>query len=295
MLDFFPPKIDFTLISSILAFYTILSPMEVLGSEAVAVTFANRSFGMFAFLIPSNFDFLQVQRPQSSKSFRFLVFVALSTFGAVNGILLTSSRLFYAGACEGQMPEILTMIQIQRLTPAPAVLAISLVRTIDVIRFQSLNEIINNFSCRWLICAFLIFSLWLIMLDSLPGWVLVPLSCACHGEISHEKLLSWFKPFWIFQQASIHATRFGSTDSRSTRLPDYLPPCHVICRDRSDDRQSSWNGLWMSDDSHQHSRLLCFHRVEEQTEGFPEGHGWVFHADLHASTHLISSINYRSF
>lgn len=64
-----------------------------------------------------------------SSSFSFvLVFVAMSTFGAVNGILLTSSRLFYAGAIEGQMPEILTMIQIQRLTPAPAVLAISIVR-----------------------------------------------------------------------------------------------------------------------------------------------------------------------
>lgn len=56
----------------------------------------------------------------------FAVFVALSTFGAVNGILLTSSRLFYAGACEGQMPEILTMIQIQRFTPTPAVLAMAL-------------------------------------------------------------------------------------------------------------------------------------------------------------------------
>lgn len=55
-----------------------------------------------------------------------VVFVALSTFGAVNGILLTSSRLFYAGACEGQMPEILTMIQIQRFTPTPAVLAMAL-------------------------------------------------------------------------------------------------------------------------------------------------------------------------
>lgn len=50
----------------------------------------------------------------------------MSTFGAVNGILLTSSRLFYAGACEGQMPEILTMIQIQRLTPTPAILCIAL-------------------------------------------------------------------------------------------------------------------------------------------------------------------------
>ena len=67
-------------------------------------------YGPFAFLIP--------------------IFVAMSTFGGeredgaylftkyliktlgVNGILLTSSRLFYAGAVEGQMPEILSMIQV---------------------------------------------------------------------------------------------------------------------------------------------------------------------------------------
>ncbi|KAL3270368.1 hypothetical protein HHI36_009414 [Cryptolaemus montrouzieri] len=84
------------------AFYTTLSPEEVLESEAVAVSFANRLFGQFAWTIP--------------------VFVALSTFGAVNGILLTSSRLFYAGACQGQMPELLTMIQAKTLTPAPSVL-----------------------------------------------------------------------------------------------------------------------------------------------------------------------------
>ncbi|XP_066993972.1 Y+L amino acid transporter 2 [Anabrus simplex] len=88
------------------AFYTTLSPIEVLGSNAVAVTFADRMFGVMAWTIP--------------------VFVALSTFGAVNGILLTSSRLFYAGACEGQMPEILTMIQISRFTPTPAVLFMAL-------------------------------------------------------------------------------------------------------------------------------------------------------------------------
>ncbi len=61
-------------------------------------------FGYMAFMIP--------------------VFVAMSTFGGVNGILLTSSRLFYAGAVEGQMPEILSMIQVNKMTPAPAVLVV---------------------------------------------------------------------------------------------------------------------------------------------------------------------------
>merc|ERR1712193_528531 len=51
-------------------FYTTLSVPEVLGSEAVAVSFATRMYGSFAFMIP--------------------VFVAMSTFGGVNGILLTS-------------------------------------------------------------------------------------------------------------------------------------------------------------------------------------------------------------
>ncbi|KAF5307982.1 hypothetical protein FQR65_LT06550 [Abscondita terminalis] len=69
-----------------IAFYTTLSPAEVMGSEAVAVSFAEKLFGHFALIIP--------------------VFVALSTFGA--------------------MPEILTMIQSKRLTPTPAVLIMAL-------------------------------------------------------------------------------------------------------------------------------------------------------------------------
>jgi len=85
-----------------IAFYTTLSVPEVLGSEAVAVTFANRLYGPFAILIP--------------------IFVAMSCFGGVNGILLTSARLFYAGGLEGHMPEVLSMLQSKKMTPAPAVL-----------------------------------------------------------------------------------------------------------------------------------------------------------------------------
>lgn len=89
-----------------IAFYTTLTVPEVLGAEAVAVTFAEKLYGPMAFIIP--------------------VFVAMSTFGGVNGVLLTSSRLFYAGARQGQMPEILSMIQIQKHTPAPAVIIVAL-------------------------------------------------------------------------------------------------------------------------------------------------------------------------
>lgn len=92
---------------TIVAFHTTLSVGQVLESQAVAVLFAQNLFGgAIAALVP--------------------VFVAMSTFGGVNGILLTSSRLFYAGAQEKQMPTLLSMIQVKHLTPAPAVVAMCL-------------------------------------------------------------------------------------------------------------------------------------------------------------------------
>ncbi|XP_023327717.1 large neutral amino acids transporter small subunit 1 isoform X2 [Eurytemora carolleeae] len=91
---------------TIVAFHSTLSVNEVLGSEAVAVTFAGRLYGSMAWIIP--------------------IFVACSTFGAVNGTLLTSSRLFFAGAREGHMPRILAMIQVERATPVPSVLCITI-------------------------------------------------------------------------------------------------------------------------------------------------------------------------
>jgi L-type amino acid transporter 8 len=83
------------------ALYAVVSPEDMNKSDAVAIDFANHVFGKFAFIMP--------------------IFVACSTLGSANGVIFTSSRLFYVGAREGQMPEILTMVNPKTHTPIPAV------------------------------------------------------------------------------------------------------------------------------------------------------------------------------
>ncbi|KAM4732074.1 cystine/glutamate transporter isoform 2-T2 [Anableps anableps] len=84
------------------AYYTVLSAEELLASEAVAVTFAERLLGNFSIVVP--------------------VFVALSCFGSMNGGLFALSRMFYVASREGQLPEVLSMIHVNRHTPLAAVL-----------------------------------------------------------------------------------------------------------------------------------------------------------------------------
>jgi amino acid permease len=50
------------------------------------------------------------------------VFVALSTFGGVNGMILVASRLFWAGAQEQQLPRFFSFIHYKRETPIPTIL-----------------------------------------------------------------------------------------------------------------------------------------------------------------------------
>lgn len=54
------------------AYFTVMSPAELIASNAVAVTFGDRVFGSFSWTVP--------------------LAVACSTFGAANGLAFTTAR-----------------------------------------------------------------------------------------------------------------------------------------------------------------------------------------------------------
>uniref|UniRef100_A0A3P8U2A4 Si:ch73-352p4.8 n=2 Tax=Amphiprion percula TaxID=161767 RepID=A0A3P8U2A4_AMPPE len=84
------------------AYYTMMTPAELLLSDAVAVTFANRTLQGMASVIP--------------------ILVALSCLGALNGGFFAVPRMLFVGARDGHWPPIFSMIHIRRHTPLPAVL-----------------------------------------------------------------------------------------------------------------------------------------------------------------------------
>nr|XP_033809296.1 cystine/glutamate transporter-like [Geotrypetes seraphini] len=85
-----------------ISYYTFLTAEEVLASEAVAVSFADRALTGFSSVIP--------------------ILVALSCFGALNGGIFASARMLFAASREGQWPSLFSMIHIQRQTPLPALI-----------------------------------------------------------------------------------------------------------------------------------------------------------------------------
>lgn len=84
------------------AYFAVLTNDEIHASQAVAVTFSVKILGMMSWIMP--------------------LFVALCTFGSLNGAIYASSRLFFVGARNGHLPLAISLIDVKRLTPVPSLL-----------------------------------------------------------------------------------------------------------------------------------------------------------------------------
>ncbi|TRY82389.1 hypothetical protein DNTS_002481 [Danionella cerebrum] len=111
------------------AYFSVMTPTELLQSPAVAVTFGDRVLYPLSWIVP--------------------VFVVCSTFGAANGSCFTAGRLTYVAGREGHMIRIMSYISVNRYTPSPALIFNGIVSIIYIIP-ADINTLINYFSfAQW--------------------------------------------------------------------------------------------------------------------------------------------------
>ena len=101
-----------------LSYFVAISPPDIIASQAVAVTFGIKFFDWLRWVIP--------------------IFVSISTFGSLNGIIFIAARIVASGGNEGQLPAVCGFIHHQLLTPIPAL--------IFEVSNKFVNEIVNVFS-----------------------------------------------------------------------------------------------------------------------------------------------------
>jgi L-type amino acid transporter 5 len=94
------PLVTIIYVLANMAYLSVLTPVALVSSDAIAVTFANNVLGQGAWIIP--------------------VMVAISAFGGLSVHIMTSSRMLYVGARNGHFPAMLSHLNVNKLTPMPS-------------------------------------------------------------------------------------------------------------------------------------------------------------------------------
>lgn len=85
-----------------IAYLTVLTPVEIMSSNAVAVDFAYRTLGSFAWIVP--------------------IGVVCSTFGTANISMFTAGRIANVASRRSHLPRVLSYIDAVRYTPSLAIM-----------------------------------------------------------------------------------------------------------------------------------------------------------------------------
>jgi len=116
------PLITFIYVMTNVAYFSILTPYIMLESEASALSFADRTLGSMAWIMS--------------------LFVSLSCFGGLNGCILSSSRMFFAAARKGHLPDVLSLIHVTSSTPVPAII-FECILSLAMLAVKDIYQLIN--------------------------------------------------------------------------------------------------------------------------------------------------------
>lgn len=124
------PLVTIIYVSANAAYLAVLTPHEMIASNAIAVTFGDKVLTYGAWIIP--------------------IMVAISAFGGLSVHIMTSSRMCFVSARNGHMPECLSFIDIKHYTPTPSLVFLCILSLIylfigDVYVLITYSSVVETF------------------------------------------------------------------------------------------------------------------------------------------------------
>ncbi|KAI8430499.1 hypothetical protein MSG28_000754 [Choristoneura fumiferana] len=133
------------------AYLAVLGPVGVRATEAIAVDFSVAALGWLRFAMPT--------------------LVAIAILGGLTVHIMTSSRMCFAGARNGHMPELLAHINVKCMSPLPSLIFLMLISLIMLIP-SNLTSLITY-------CTIVESFFTTLSCSAVPTWMPVVFVCVC--------------------------------------------------------------------------------------------------------------------